>query len=157
METIWVTVTEEDLQRTCMNPLLNAQRTAALASGQADPLTAALEEATAKVRAAIQTCARNSVSSDTTTVPMSLRDVTCWIAFERIAKRLTVIKLTSDQTSAISDAKKEMERVAKCELAVETPSEALSPASVQRGGGASVVCPDSDYRTTTREQRSGLI
>lgn len=156
METIWKAVTEADLQRTCMNPLLNAQRTAALASGQADPLAAAIEEAVAKVRAAIQSCQRNAVSVDVTCVPVSLRDVACWLALERIAKRLTVIKLTGDQVSAIGDARKELERVAECELAVETPSEVLSPASVQRGGGASVVAADTDVRTATREQMSGL-
>src|SRR5213075_1286352 len=110
----------------------------------------------AKVRAAIQSCARNSVSVDTTCVPVSLRDVACWIALERIAKRLSAIKLTTDQVNGISDAKKELERVAECKLAVEIPSEILTPASVQRGGGASVVEADETVRTTTRNQMSGL-
>lgn len=139
-----------------MNPLLNAQRTAALASGQADPLTNAMAIATAKVRAAIQTCATNSVSSDTTTVPVSLVAETCWIALARLATRLTVIKLTEDQKTEIAKAEKKLEAVAECDLAVETPSEILTPSSVQRAGGASVVAADTTVRTATRTQMDGL-
>jgi hypothetical protein len=155
-ETIWKPVLEADLLRTVMSPLLDAQRTAALQAGQVDPLPAAIEEAVATVRAEIQSCAGNSVSVDTSCVPVSLRDVACWMALERLATRLTVIKLTSDQVRAIEDARKKLERVAACKLAVEIPSEILTPASVQRGGGASVVEADTSVRTATRSQMDGL-
>lgn len=157
METTWKKITEADMQRTVMSPLLEAQRTAALATAQADPMIGAIEDAVAETRAIVQSCERNSVSSDTTTVPPSLRATTCWIALSYIAKRLSVIKLTQDQKDEIAAARETLDEVAACKRAVETPSEALSPGDAQRGGGASVVCPDTDYRTTTASQRSGLI
>jgi hypothetical protein len=155
-ETIWKPVLEADLQRTCMNPLLNAHRTAALATAQADPLIGAIEDAVAEVRAAVETCARNLASVDTTTVPPGLRSAACWIALSYLATRVTVIKLTADQNDEIGNARKKVEMVAKCELAVAKPSEPLSPGDVQRAGGASVVAADPTVRTTTREQMSGL-
>lgn len=156
METIWKPVLEADVLRTVMSPLLDAQRSAAIAVGQVDPLPDAIVEAVAKVRAAIQSCATNSVSVDATCVPVSLRDVACWLVLERVARRLSAIKLTPDQMKGIEEARGELDRVAACKLAVETPSEVLSPASVQRGGGASVVAADESVRTTTRNQMSGL-
>lgn len=155
-ETIWKPVLEADVLRTVMSPLLDAHREAALDTGQVDPLPDAIVEAVAQVRAEIQTCAANSVSSDATCVPVSLRDVACWIVLDRLATRLSAIKLTPDQVREIEAARKKLERVADCKLAVERPSEILTPASVQRVGGASVVAADETVRTTTREQMSGL-
>lgn len=144
------------MQNVCMNALLNAHRTSALAPGQPDPMTAAIADAVAEVRAAVETCQRNLASVDTTTVPPGLHRAACWIALAYLAKRITVIKLTQDQKDEIGDAKKMLERVSDCKLAVAKPSDPLSPPDVQRGGGAVVVAADPCVRTTTREQMTGL-
>jgi phage gp36-like protein len=155
-EAIWKPVLEADLQRTVMNPLLNAQRTAALAPGQADPLTGAIEDAVAEVRAAVETCLKNVLSTDKTTVPPSLRMTACWIALAYLAKRLTVLKLTADQTSEINEARAKLKEVAKCEFAVAKPSDPEATSETQRGGGVSVVCPNTDVRGASPSQMAGL-
>jgi phage gp36-like protein len=155
-ESIWVPINEVDMQRTCMNPLLNALRTAALGPGQPDPLIGSIADAVAEVRDAVESCDRNRASSDTTTVPPGLRATACWIALAYLAKRLSAIKLTEDQRKEISDARDLLKAVASCDRAVAKPSEPLTTPDVERGGGASVVAADPCVRTTTREQMSGL-
>jgi hypothetical protein len=156
METIWLGVAEADMQRVCMNPKLDALRTAALADGQVDPMVGAIADAVAEVRASVETCQRNLASTDTTTVPPGLRAAACWIALEYLQQRLPTLAFTQDQRNSIDGARKMLERVADCKLAVAKPSDPLSPPDVQRGGGASVVEADPCVRTTTREQMSGL-
>jgi hypothetical protein len=155
-ETIWVPITEADMQATCMNPLLNALRTAALGPGQVDPLAGAIADAVAEVRASVETCQRNVASSDASTVPPSLKRAGCWIALAYLQKRINTIKLSEDQRTEVSEARDLLKRVAKCDPAVAKPSEPLTSPDVERGGGASVVAADPCVRTTTREQMSGL-
>jgi hypothetical protein len=156
METIWKQVTEADMQRHVLNPQLSALRTAALAGGQADPMTGSIEDAIADVRVAIQTCQNNFVSTDATRVPPEWVKWACYLALAAMQTRLPSLKLSDDQKKQIERAEERLDQVRACKLAVTAPSEALSPSNVQRPGGASVVEADATVRTTTREQMSGL-
>lgn len=157
METIWRAITEADLQRHVLNPKLNAARTAALAPGQADPLAQTIADTTAEIRAAIQTCRNNAVSSDTTTVPPEWVKWACYLVIAALQTRLAgALKLDEDQRKQVERAEDRLDEVRNCKLAVTVPSEPLSVPSVQRAGGASVVAADTTVRTATREQMSGL-
>lgn len=157
METIWKAVTEADMQRTCMSPMLDALRQEVLAVGQADPLTGAIEDAVAETRAAVESCDENVAASDTTTVPPSLRAATCWIALAYLQKRISTLRLTQDQKDEIEEARGILKEVAACDRAVARASDPLAEPDVQRGGGATVVDPDETVRTTTRGQMDGLL
>lgn len=156
-EAIWKPVLEADMQRHVLNPKLDAARTAALAPGQVDPMPGAIADTVAEIRAAIQTCQRNSVSSDATTVPPEWVKWACYLIAAALQTRLAgALKLDEDQKKQIERAEERLDEVRNCKLAVTAPSEALETASVQRAGGASVVEADASVRTTTREQMSGL-
>lgn len=156
METIWLTPTTDDLNRVLVAAQAAALRTAALAVGQSDPFVGARDAVVAEVRAAIQSCARNLVSATAGTVPPELVSATMYLILAEMQGRLPSLRMTEDQKELVSQARKRLERIAECKLAVSAPSEALEPASVQRGGGASVVEADTSVRTATRTQMDGL-
>lgn len=144
------------MQRALMAAQLAALRTAALGAGQTDPFTGARTAVVAEVRAAIQSCDTNSVSTDTGTVPPELLSATCYLMMAELQTRLPSMKLSESQMDQVKEARRKLERIAECKLAVSAPSEALEPASVQRGGGARVVSADTAVRTATRSQMDGL-
>jgi hypothetical protein len=155
-ETIWREVVEGDMQRHVLNPQLNALRTAALGSGQADPLEGALADAVADVRVAIESCARNRVSSTAGTVPPEWVKWTCYLALAAMQTRLPSLKLSEDQRKQVERAEERLDLARGCKLAVTRPAEALEPQSVQGGGGAVVVAPDPEARAATRGLMDGL-
>lgn len=155
-ETIWIPITEADVQGQLLNVQLSALRSIALAPGQADPLTTAIAKVTQAVRIAVQTCPSYSVSTVENTIPPALLTEACWLVIELVQTRLAVLRLTEDQVRQIEAARALLGKVAGCKWAVEKPSSPLSPASAQRGGGASVVAVDERVRTATREQMAGL-
>ena len=155
-ETIWVSPSEADMQRVLVAAQLAALRTAALGAGQADPFTGARAAVVAEVRAAIQTCERNRVSSAEGTVPPELLSATAYLIMAELQGRLPALALSESQRDQVKEARAKLERIANCKLAVSAPSQALEPADVQRGGGATVVSADTAVRTATRQQMDGL-
>lgn len=155
-ETIWIPITEADVQGQLLNVQLAALRTAALAPGQTDPLTSAIAKVTRTVRLAVESCPSYAVSSVENTIPPCLLAEACWLVIELVQTRVAVLRLTEDQVRQIEAARGLLMKVAGCKWAVEKPGSPLSPASAQRGGGASVVAVDETVRTATRGQMDGL-
>lgn len=120
----WITLTEEDLLKTKMAPLMAALRTAALGPGQDDPVTAAVADVIARIRNKVATCATNKVDADTAAIPASLKSLACRLVIVEAKSRLE-IELTEDERTQWRIDEGELTRVARCELVVdqaETPT-----------------------------------
>lgn len=150
----WITIAVTDLNDYLVGAQVNALRTAALASGQADPFNAVMPAVAARVRAEVQGCKTNQISATANTVPPDLKRETIMLILEAMQARLPTLKLTEDQQRQIERAYEYLRRVAKCEVPIEQPSDPLSPSNVQQGGGIEVASKTD--RIATREKMSGL-
>jgi len=130
----WITLAVEDVEDYLLAPQLNALRSAALGSAQADPLPQIIRDVCLRVRAEVQGCARNQVSPVEYSIPPSLKQQALAIIIARAQTRLTVLRLTEDQVRDYQSAERYLERVASCAVPVEQPEDVVS--EVQSGGGA---------------------
>jgi len=130
----WITLAVEDVEDYLLAPQLNALRSAALGSAQADPLPQIIRDVCRRVRAEVQGCATNQVSPVEYSIPPSLKQAALAIIIARAQTRLTVLRLTEDQVRDYQSAERYLERVASCAVPVEQPEDVVS--EVQAGGGA---------------------
>jgi hypothetical protein len=142
----WTTVTVADLKDRKVAALVEACQTAALGSGQTDPTADLIASAIAKIRANVASCASNQVDADTTKIPGDLFDLACRMIIRSMKGRLE-IELTGDERDDRREDERTLERIARCELAVETTSNPTTANAVQRSQGLSVVSKRS--RTVT--------
>lgn len=147
----WITITAADLDDTKIAALLEATRTAALASGQADPTSEIIAGVLARVRAEVQGCARNSVDADPTLIPPSLRRLACRMVVFELMGRLQV-ELTEDERAERRADLRYLERVAACEVPVEPPSTPTSTAQA----GTHVSVANAPERLATRQTLRSL-
>jgi len=150
----WIVITTSDLNDYLAGAQVNALRTAALASGQADPFGAVMPAVAARVRAEVQGCKTNQISATANSVPPALKRETCMLILEAMQTRIPTLKLTEDQQRQIERAYAYLERVAKCDVPIDQPNDPLSPSNVQKGGDAELVTKTD--RTSTRAKLDGL-
>lgn len=122
----WVQITEADLLKTKLAPLMSALRTAALATGQADPVVEITADVVRRVRAKVATCATNQVDEDTATLPASLKALACRMIVREAKGRLE-LELTQDERDERATDERELTAVARCELVVDQPDNATAP------------------------------
>mgnify|MGYP001627323927 CR=1 FL=1 len=133
----WITITEGDLLKTKMAPLMNALRTAALEPGQEDPVTATVADVIVRIRNKVATCATNKVDANTDTIPASLKALACRLVIVEAKSRLE-IDLTEDERTQWRIDEGELNRVAGCELVVDQPAEPAAPAVQQVQPGPTI-------------------
>jgi len=148
----WTSITITDLNASKLAPLVSALRTAALASGQSDPVDEIKATVITRIRNKVSTCATNKVETDTTTIPASLKALACRMIIREAKGRLE-IDLTEDERTQQGIDEKELTAVSRCELVVDQADVPTAPLvqAVQPG-------PTISARTRhfSRDQQSGV-
>jgi hypothetical protein len=133
---------------------VEALRTAALADGQDDPFLKIMPDVAARIRLKIESCQRNSISATANAIPPELKWLACYLILEAMQLRLPSLRLTDDQRTQISEAKKQLDRIADCKDVVSVPDDPLEPSDAQQAGGITLV--SNTTRRATREKMDGL-
>jgi phage gp36-like protein len=115
----WVEITEADVQTRLAGAELSAYRSAAKASGQADPLSEIITAVVDEVRGYIAACDRNTLGAGTT-IPSKLKSATLNLIRYRLITRLP-IAISDERKEEYRDAINLLERVSDCRFAVEDP------------------------------------
>ena len=123
----WTTLTATDVKTKLTGAEVTACQTAALASGQTDPLVEIVEQVVDEVRGYI--AAGGFTLGDGTTVPSKLVSATLAIIRYRLATRLPVkTLLTTERVEENKEAIRLLERVSDGKFVVEEPTTASSEA-----------------------------
>lgn len=143
----WINIVVTDLNDYLVGAQVTALRTAALASGQADPFENVMHDRTNYVRARISK--RIRISETAYSVPPELKTCACLLIIEAMQGRLN-LKLTDDQRGAIARAYKDLDIAATEDLPLSTPDDPVNPEVEASGGNASVVAKRTDKLTGAR-------
>lgn len=118
---MWITITEDNIERRFTGGEFTAVREAALSDGQDDPLPEELASAIRRVRGSVAACTRNSVGPDGT-IPDELEDALLAILRYKLLTRFPEIGLISqDRRQEYEDALSLLKDTARCDFAVEQP------------------------------------
>jgi hypothetical protein len=148
----WISISDEQLNSAKMAPLIEALRTAALASGQDDPVDVIVADVVGEIRTAIATGGMAVDGASAVTIPPSLL---------RLAGRLILWeakgRLELDRAFDESDHREDLrtlERLRMGKQAVEVPE---SAEAAEVSSGVSVVVAASRTRVATRTGTDGLL
>lgn len=134
----WITLTVADLRAYLVGAQITALQTAALGSGQSDPVEDIIDEIVGGVRLAIASCDHNVLSATADSIPPELKAEACALIIEAAQPRLK-LKLSDDQKDAANNARRKLERIAECKLKVSTPADPETTETAQKNNGVSVV------------------
>lgn len=150
---MWTALLEADIITAINGPSIGAARTAALKSGQSDPLPEAIDQVTREVRGRVAACARN-VLGEEGTIPDECKTAAIDMCVYRLCKRLGAALLTSAVTDANNIALAFLRDVARCEVAIVAPIDA-APKAEQAGPTPSpIIC--RPIRRFTRNTQDGI-
>lgn len=117
----WIPITESDVQTRLAGAELTALKTAALATGQTNPLTEIIGQVIDEMRGYIAACASNTLGV-AGTIPQKLLGAALAIIRYRLATRLPVKSLlTEDRVKENEQAIHLLEQVAACKFKIEEP------------------------------------
>jgi hypothetical protein len=134
----WITITVADLKAYLVGAQVTALQTAALASGQSDPVEDIIDEISGAMRLEIASCDDNVLSATANSIPPELKAEACALIIEAAQPRLK-LKLSDDQKDAANNARRKLERIATCKLKVSTPADPETTETAQKKTGVSVV------------------
>jgi hypothetical protein len=137
MATTWINITDADLKVGKAAALVEAFKTAALGSGQSDPVPSVIANICSRIRAEIQSGGKIRVSATPLTIPPSLKDLAVrmilWACQSRINIKNAFPPSDQDQRDHRSD-ERYLERIARGEVTVEEPNDPMAAPDVQQGG-----------------------
>jgi len=142
----WIALTIDNLKEAKAAALVEACRTAALGTGQADPVPSIIENVTARIRAEISGCANNVLDADATKIPSDLKSLAARMIVREAISRLQQ-PLTDDEREEQRNDLRYLERIARCEVPVAAPDDPLTTAEVQS--------PTGTPRITARTRQFG--
>jgi hypothetical protein len=151
MSVAWVTIAVGDLNDHLVAKQVDAYRTKALASGQADPWTNVMHERCNYVR--LRLTNRILISSTAYAVPPELKTQTVALIIEVLAARLPGIRLPENWSGIIRRAYQDLDIAATPEFPVSMPTDPV-PQSAQVGGPCVVV--NSTTRRFTATSLNGF-
>lgn len=147
----WTTIAATDLNVYLVGAQVSAMQTAALAVGQSNPFTPAMQDRTNYIRARISK--RISISATAYSVPPELKTAACMLIIEAMQPRIK-IPLTEDQKTAITRAYKDLDIAATDDFPVSTPDDPEEPDVQQAGGRVRIV--SSRTRSATGSSMAGI-
>ena len=148
----WLSLTSDHISTALTGPELTAAQSAALATGQSDPLDDILAQVSRYVRARVAACSRNTLGEGDT-IPDELLSAAIDIAVHRLTKRLPgKILARQERIDAAAAAESLLQDVAACKLALEQPITATN--EVVSGPGIQLA--SSRVRLATRDTLRGL-
>lgn len=145
----WVTLTEDDARGALSAPELAAYQAAALGGGQ-DPLADITATAVHEARAHIADCAKNQLAEGLTVPERIVHHILAIIRF-RMITRLD-LEVSEDRRIEYRDARKFLERVSECKVAIELPVGATEDS----GSAETIELVGDNDREWTRKKQSGL-
>lgn len=149
----WISVTESDVKDRLSGPELTAYKTAALATGQTDPLPGIITQTVNEARGYIAACTQNKLGTGETIPDKLLQSVVAIVRYRLITRLpMNAGSLLETRRVEYDDAMRLMREVAACRFAVEEP-ESVSTETM-RSVAAEVVTKTT--RRATREKMSGL-
>ncbi len=145
----WISITESDVQSKLAGAELAALKTAALASGQTNPLTEIIEQVVDEVRGYIGGNRANTLGA-AGTIPQKLLSAALAMIRYRLATRLPVKSMiTEDRKAEYDGAIRLLEQVAAGKFSIE------DPVSGERSG-VSIEQASTPTRNATRTKLAGL-
>ena len=153
MTATWITIIVTDLEDYVVAAQLNALRNAALGDSQEDPFAEIMPAVTSRIRAEIQGCVSNKVSSVANSVPPSLKAEACYLILERMQTRIPSLRLTDDQKELIKDARSYLKRISECKIPIEQPDD-IQPSNVQQSAGVELA--ETPTILTNNNKQQGL-
>lgn len=150
---MWITVTEDHLKQAVSGPELDAFRAAALAAGQADPVSGIISEITQEVRGYVAACSRNQLGP-VGTIPDELLHAFLSIFVPRFQTRAggVLIDPNGQRQRDQDNARTLLSQVASCKFAIVQPTTPDTSSTV--GGSVQVV--SAGERLASRSQTAGL-
>ncbi len=150
----WIELTEEKFLEQITGAEANAIRTAALGTGQGEPLTATLAKVVQQVRGYIAANINNTLGAGDT-IPQELESAAVAIARYTALNRLPIkTLLTETRITEYKDALTLLRDTAAGKFVVEKPATKSTQQIAASGIGVEVVT--STTRKATREKLSGL-
>jgi hypothetical protein len=145
----WPTISAADLNDYKVAAMIEALRTAALDSGQADPFDTVMHDRCNYVRARLSSI---SLSATAYSVPPELKTCVCWLIIEAMQSRLPGLSLTEEDRRMIDRAYKDLDLAAAGSLPITLPDDAITP-SVQAGTSPAMQSKTLNY---TRDDQDGI-
>lgn len=148
----WTTIALSDLKDAKAAALVEACQTKALGAGQTDPTANIIANVIARIRAEIAGCSANRLDRDTTLIPTDLKSLGCRMILREMQSRLQY-PLSDDEREEQRNDLRYLERIARCEVPIETPDDPVTPETQGRVG-----TPDVTERTRefSRDAQEGI-
>lgn len=143
---MWITLQPSDLDDYLVGAQVTALRTAALSSGQDDPVAQAIADITAEVRNHVASCSSYRLSADPTTIPPELKRHAIALVIEAAQPRIK-IKLSEDQVRAATRAWTILGKVASCAFTVSEPADPQPSPTDQTATPKPSIAQNQTHRT----------
>ena len=130
----WITLTTGQLSDAKAAAMVDALRTAALGSGQTDPVPGIIADVIVRIRMEIAAGGRTMLSADLTKIPPSLHRLALRMVLREGQSRLNALgalPLSEDERNEERNDLRFLERIAKGELTVEIPDDPATVPTVQ--------------------------
>lgn len=126
----WTAITEADLKDAKVAALIEAFKSAALGSGQTNPVPPVIANVVARIRAEIKGCARNRLDADPAKIPADLKSLACRMIVRECQSRLRLALKDEEKEEWRQDIRY-LERIAACEVPVAEPDNPEDGSTVQ--------------------------
>lgn len=136
----WVVVAETDLNDYLVGKGIDAFKTKALASGQADPFANTMHDVTNMIRGYIGK--RYTLSATAYAIPPDMKWIACLLVVEAMQGRLPGVQLLDSQKSRLEDAREYLKLVNEGKVAIDAPTDPETSPALQIPGGIQVVSYD---------------
>lgn len=146
----WTAIAVADLKDVKVSALVEALRTAALGSGQDDPVEESIANVVARIRAEIKGCAANQLDSDTTKIPNDLKGLACRMVVREMQSRLQ-IPLNEDERQEKRDDLRYLERIAACDVPVAAPDDPIEGETQDTAGSPRITEPEPQYDRSSQD------
>ncbi|MDR2807189.1 MAG: hypothetical protein LBB11_03470 [Puniceicoccales bacterium] len=123
--TNWINIEISDLYAYLVAVQVDALRKCALGKEQSDPVLKVIQDITLKIRAQIASNRRNTLSQRPYALPPELKSEACILILEAAQMRLPGLKLTTDQIRLADQARLQLEKIVRGEVAVTFPEDHL--------------------------------
>ena len=122
----WISITIDDLNNAKIASLVDALRTAALASGQPERSADIIQRVVDRVRRKIASNHANRLDADETTIPRGLKDDTILLIIGKLKNALEEDQ-TQVEIDEIARIDRDLNRIADGKDTVEQPDDAIEP------------------------------
>jgi hypothetical protein len=152
---LWLSLTIADLPAAKASALVDAMGTAALGTGQVNPLPEILANVVARIRTEIAAGGRTVLDVDATKIPPSLKSLALRMVLREGQSRLNAagaLPLSDDEREEWRQDVRYLERIAKGEISVELSDTPQSTSPVQAATPSPRITPrDRQFTRATQD------